>query len=62
MSKQEHYSLVSKPNGLFLGFVTVENGFAKCAPKAILKKKIYDLRTLGSDGTNTNFGADGGIN
>lgn len=65
--RQEHYSLVSQPNDLFMGFVTSENGGAKSGSEAILtfikdKNITNDVNVLGSDGTNTNVGGVGGIN
>lgn len=65
--KESHYSLVSQPEGLFLGYVVPEGGTADKVSKTIssfLKdKNMFDvLIALGSDGENLNVGADGGIN
>lgn len=65
--RQEHYSLVSQPNDLFMGFVNTKDGTAEVGSKAILKfiieKNITDdIDALGSDGANTNVGGVGGIN
>lgn len=65
--RQEHYSLVSQPNDLFMGFVNVKNGSAKPASEAIMSVLTAnnienDIEALGSDGMNTNVGAEGGIN
>lgn len=65
--KVEHYTLVSQPEGIFLGFVKAKEGSAKCASEEIIsfskEKKIFDtLQALGSDGTNVNVGWEGGIN
>lgn len=65
--REEHYSLVSEPPGIFLGFVAVENGTAAAGSEAIInfleeKRILDDLQALGSDGANTNVGSEGGIN
>lgn len=67
IEREEHYSIVSQPEGLFLGHVPVKNGTAKLGSQAIVsflkKENIFDeLIVVGSDGTNTNVGGDGGIN
>lgn len=67
LDRIEHFSLVSQPEGAFLGFVETEEGSAVCVSKTIIsfskEKKIFPLlQVLGSDGTNLNVGADGGIN
>lgn len=65
--RESHYSLVSQPEGLFLGYVVPEGGTADKVSKTIssfLKdKNMFDmLIALGSDGENLNVGGDGGIN
>lgn len=67
LNDKEHYSLVSQPNNLFMGFVTTKNGKAESGSKAILrfiteKNITNDINVLGSDGTNTNVDGVGGIN
>lgn len=67
--REEHYSFVSEPGSLFLGFVHAKDGTATAGSNAILSllnEKQYSekLIALGNDGTNPNVGADadGGIN
>lgn len=65
--RQSHYSFVSEPGGIFLGFIPVKNGQAKpCVDQMIpfLREKnaFNGLMALGSDGENFNVGATGGIN
>lgn len=65
--REEHISMVSQPEGLFLGYVPVKNSTAKSSSHAIIsslqrQNKFDKLIALGSDGTNSNVGAEGGIN
>lgn len=65
--KESHYSLVSQPEGLFLGYIVPEGGTADKVSKTILsflkdKNILNGLVALGSDGENLNVGGDGGIN
>lgn len=67
IKRQEHYSLVAEPGGIFLGFVNSQDGTAVNGSQAILSflndsELCEGLVALGSDGTNTNVGSDGGIN
>lgn len=65
--REDHYSFVSEPIGLFLGFVAVKEGGAVPSSQAIIsflkdKNVFEDLMALGNDGTNVNIGSTGGIN
>lgn len=67
IEREEHISMISQPEGLFLGYVPVKNSTSKSSSNAIIsllqqQNKLDDLIALGGDGTNTNVGADGGIN
>lgn len=67
IEREEHYSIVSQLEGLFLGYVPVKGGSAAFESQAIvsfLKNEIFfdELIVVGCDGTNTNVGGDGGIN
>lgn len=68
MTREDHYSLISEPGGLFLGYVTVDKGKAKMKSQILIsflerRNMLKDLMALGSDGENNNVGtADGGIN
>lgn len=67
-TREEHYSLVSQPEGIFLGHVTAKPGKAHTKAEALIsfmkqKSLLDDLMVLGSDGENNNVGStDGGIN
>lgn len=63
--REDHYSLVSEPGGLFLGYVTVKKGKAKEKSKLLIsflkqRDMLNDLMALGSDGENNNVGSSGG--
>lgn len=65
--REDHYSFVSEPGGVFLGFITVKKGRAKECVREMIpflgEKNVFnDLIALGNDGTNLNVGATGGIN
>lgn len=65
--KESHYSLVSQPEGLFLGYVVPEGGTADKVSRTITsflkdKNMFENLLALGSDEENLNVGGDGGIN
>lgn len=65
--REDHYSFVSEPGGVFIGFISIKKGRAsQCVHEMIpfLKEKnvLNDLIALGNDGTNLNVGATGGIN
>lgn len=68
MAREEHYSLVSQPEGHFLGQVTTKQGKAPTKSKILIsfleeKGLLKDLIALGSDGENNNVGSsEGGIN
>lgn len=67
IKREEHISIVSQPEGLFLGYVPIKKSTAKPVSESIISlledQKIFNkLMALGSDGTNLNVGADGGIN
>lgn len=65
--REDHFSIVSQPEGLFLGYVPVKKGDAESASRVIIsflesKNILKELKALGCDGTIFNVGADGGIN
>ncbi len=67
IEREEHYTIVSQPEGLFLGSVTAKGLNSKSGSEAILpflkNENIFDdLIVVGCDGTNVNVGGDGGIN
>lgn len=68
VTREDHYSLVSQPEGLFLGYVVAPQGKAHIKSRILVsfleqKDMLKDLIALGSDGENNNVGSsDGGIN
>ncbi|GBM84627.1 hypothetical protein AVEN_226661-1 [Araneus ventricosus] len=63
--KEEHYTLVNKPNSVYIGHVTTATGGA--IKEAILNffasnnMQLNGLKVIGWDGTNVNTGHKGGI-
>ena len=64
---EEHVTIVSLPDGKFLGHVSPTDGKAITVSKSLIQflqeENIIDqIEALACDGTNTNVGAEGGIN
>jgi len=64
---EEHVTIVSLPDGKFLGHISPTDGKAITVSKSLIQflqeENIIDqIEALACDGTNTNVGAEGGIN